>query len=114
MSQRLDGILLYRKRSTFVSPKILIITIIIIINLDFETILIKQINAKRLAQRFDIVEMSLSSERINYKPHISTKIVTLRATFTSVKKNINILRLANIDGKNMVYKTKSRINASHF
>ena len=45
------------------------------INLDFETILIKKINAKRLAQRFDIVEMSLSSERINYKPHISTKIV---------------------------------------
>ena len=37
-------------------------------------ILIKRINTKRLAQRFDIVEMSLSSERINYKPHISTKI----------------------------------------
>ena len=43
--------------------------------IDFETILIKKINAKRLVQRFDIVEMSLSRERINYKPHICTKIV---------------------------------------
>ena len=48
--------------------QIIIIIIIIIM-------LIKKINAKRLAQRFDIVEMSLSNEKINYKPHISTKIV---------------------------------------
>ena len=48
---------------------------IILINLNFETIFIKKINAKRLARRFDIVEMSLSSERINYKSHISKKIV---------------------------------------
>ena len=57
---------------------------------------------------------NLLSIVINVVRAMRTMLVTLCATFTSVKKNIKILRLANIDGKNMVYKTKSQINASQF